>query len=108
MNSTPKSNRTTHTPAPWTVGDEDPNLQILVEGPQYSICRCHHHCVGAIELEMRANAHLIAAAPDLLEIAQTIVTICDSGNQNLAELACMETSPLVDAARAAIAKAEGR
>lgn len=55
-----------------------------------------------------AHERLIAAAPDLLDIARTIVAVCDSGNVEHAQLACMETSPLVDAARAAIAKAEGR
>jgi hypothetical protein len=56
----------TFTPGPWTVGDDDRNSQVVIEGPEFSICACHHHCVGSIEVEMRANAHLIAAAPDLL------------------------------------------
>ena len=56
-------------------------------------------------IELAANARLIAAAPDLLEIARAIVAICDIGKY--ADMACMEGSPLVDAARDAIAKAEG-
>ena len=56
-------------------------------------------------IELAANARLIAAAPDLLEIALAIVALCGLGKH--ADMACMEGSPLVDAARAAIAKAEG-
>lgn len=55
--------------------------------------------------ELEANARLIAAAPELLEIARAIVAVCDSGQH--ADMACMEGSPLVDAARDAIAKAAG-
>lgn len=55
----------THTKGPWQVGEDDPNGQAIVMGPHHEIATCWHHCVGSIEKEMRANARLIAAAPDL-------------------------------------------
>lgn len=54
--------------------------------------------------DARALAWLINCHLPLYGVSQTVVTICDSGNMELAQLACMETSPLVDAARAAVEK----
>lgn len=55
----------------------------------------------------KADARLIALAPEMFDVVRTIVAICDSGDTNLAQLACMENSPLVDQCRELIAKAEG-
>lgn len=51
-----------------------------------------------------ALAWLINCHRPLLDVARTVVAVCDSGKPHIAELACMETSPLVDAARAAVDK----
>jgi hypothetical protein len=90
----------THTPGPWVVGDDDDNGQVIVDGPSYSICRCHHHCVGTIELEMRANAHLIAAAPDLLAMLKHAEMLISGEFPH--------SWPIHSKIAAAIAKAEGR
>ena len=55
-----------HTPGPWRVDYLDRNGQAVVSGEHTEVATCWHHCVGALEKEMRANAPLIAAAPDLL------------------------------------------
>ena len=99
-----------HTPGPWLIewnaaqggeGHYITDSKDMVELSRIAAVLFHDDAVG----ETRANARLIAAAPDLFEIARAIVAVCDSGKY--AEMACMEGSPLVDAARAAIAKAEG-
>ena len=56
-----------HTPGPWYVGQDDTNGQAIVRGEHIEIATCWHHCVGSIEKEMRANARLIAAAPEMLD-----------------------------------------
>jgi hypothetical protein len=48
--------------------------------------------------EQKANAHLIAAAPDLLAALETLVRVHDTGQS---DFGCLEI------ARAAIAKAKG-
>ena len=93
-----------HTPAPWhfkklAMHDGGHVVMFTAQNGQ----RTHRlDCAGEFT---EADARLIAAAPDLLEIARAIVAICDIGKY--ADMACMEGSPLVDAARDAIAKAEG-
>ena len=57
-----------HTPGEWNVGALDKNDQRRVGSDNGRlIATCHHECVGALEIEMEANARLIAAAPELLE-----------------------------------------
>lgn len=63
---------TAWTPGPWEVGDDDHNGQAIVRGKHTEIATCWHHCVTSIEVEMRANARLIAAAPDLFEALEMI------------------------------------
>ena len=57
----------THTPGPWEIAEDDANGQAVVRGEHTEIATCWHHCVGSLEIEMRANARLISAAPELLE-----------------------------------------
>lgn len=99
-----------HTPGPWQIewnvaqggeGHYITDSNDMGELSRIAAVLFHDDADG----ETRANARLIAAAPDLLEIARAIVAVCDSGKH--ADMACMEGSPLVDAARDAIAKAEG-
>ena len=84
---------TTYSSGPWFVEYDDANGQAVVCSNGLEVATCWHHCVGSIEKEMRANARLIAAAPELLEALQYLVSLggCD----------CL------DPARAAIAKALG-
>ncbi len=60
------TDRAAHTPGPWAVTGLDQHAQRIVKGEHIEICTCWHHSVGALEKQMEANAHLIAAAPDLL------------------------------------------
>ena len=94
-----------HTPAPWhfkklAMHDGGHVVMFTAQNGQRT-----HRLDFAGEFK-EADARLIAAAPDLLEIARAIVAVCDSGKH--ADMACMEGSPLVDAARAAIAKTTRR
>lgn len=56
------------TKGPWHVAYIDENGQAVVSGEHTEVATCWHHCVTSIEQEMRANARLIAAAPDLLAL----------------------------------------
>jgi hypothetical protein len=63
--------------------------------------------------EMEANAHIIAAAPDLLEalkLAQSAVADFHSGMNTTrpSEETCERNERILGSIRAAIAKAEGR
>ena len=92
-----------HTPGPWSVRPSSNAKNgaawrdIVSDGQAFG--------PSYVGEALERDAYLIAAAPDLFEIARAIVAVCDSGKH--ADMACMEGSPLVDAARAAIAKAEG-
>jgi len=64
-----------HTPGPWAIVDRDDSLVIQTESPaktKYGASR--YACLGGFDrhddkqyAEAKANARLIAAAPDLLE-----------------------------------------
>ena len=91
-----------HTPGPWEVLPESDSH----EGPLIAECD-----LQSDEAQNRANARLIAAAPDLLEALRASVAATDreleAFRRNLGR------NPLVmpewlAGARAAIAKAEGR
>jgi hypothetical protein len=102
-----------HTPGPWigagpSFGDPLPRYttEIVTEweeedGESLSICTLpfHHH-----DDENEANALLIAAAPDLLEALRKVVALWD---HHASAHGDGIISPLHEAARAAIAKAEG-
>lgn len=53
----------------------------------------------------KSEALLVAQALPLYQIARAVVSICDGDHD--ASLACMEGSPLVDAARKAVSAVEG-
>jgi len=62
----------THTPGPWranlTRGKQGYSDSYNVSGPQYAICR-----MMGIDNEDKANALLVATAPDLLEAAKEVL-----------------------------------
>lgn len=91
---------------PWFVGELDKNGQVIVRNADIEIATCWHHCVGAIEKEMHANARIMAASPELLKALiraehklSAYVGVC-SGDKEL-------TETILPMSRAAIAKAEG-
>ena len=77
--------KSNHTPAPWSIGDEN-NLYIeicigdavanLGRQDRYGL-----HMAFSLE-QMRANARLIAAAPELLEVLSEMVEMVDIGDEH--------------------------
>jgi hypothetical protein len=100
-----------HTPGPWNryIGEEGP-IAISDSNPQpgkrKAIVRFGVGCIKGEEAE--ANAHLIAAAPDMLEELEeadaTICSLCKRLNPQHAECESCEER---EVRRAAIAKAKG-
>ena len=96
-------NQSTHTPGPWRMGRvQDPGNAAWYVTPQpkllADVCVVEFDCDTARRIEEHeANARLIAAAPELLEVLEGIVTRKDPEG----------FLPEYDKARAAIAKAKG-
>lgn len=91
-----------HTPAPWTIGfEKGVSCGLAERNPGYHIVTapCPPFAFGAAvaAVETEANAHLIAAAPELLVAAKQAVTAMEHAGVGFCE----------SALRAAIAKAEG-
>lgn len=110
-----------HTPGPWECSYDDENGHVIRMGSALGNSSNYEsqHLVeydhfiepdegdGSQFAEAAANARLMAAAPDLLDMARMIVMICDSGNVEHARLAMDDNSPLVGEARAWIAYVAG-
>lgn len=93
-------NESKHTPGPWFHYDDRSSTErheIVAMGKTVARVYCTNGC----EAEDKANARLIAAAPDLLEACEAM----------LEEMQVWETEqgehPAATLARAAIAKAKG-
>lgn len=89
-----------HTPGPWTVVGARTLKVWGGPSPRDVICEPWHVAVGS----RKANAHLIAAAPEMLEALSALVTHCAARDARDGFPACLE---LQDALRV-LAKAEGR
>ena len=105
--------RTEHTPGPWRFWDrgEDYTNSLITDASGASGIA---HLIGRIRgndvtiPEMRANARLIAAAPELLEALREMRCWIGNGKPAAKMGATCETlSGALDLADAAIAKAEG-
>ncbi len=82
-----------HTPGPWKPTYESDPYRLVDHTDGREIA-----AVSGVDNENRdANARLIAAAPDLLEALKGLLPMWESG----------VSEPWVEAAKAAIAKAEG-
>ena len=95
---------TDHTPGPWFLDDELPS------NPYSVLAR-----VGGEKIpisspsdrgDARADARLIAAAPELLNYLEIINRLASPNNRTLDEL-CRDLSSITDLARAGIRKAQG-
>lgn len=107
-----------HTPGPWAVAPSIsgqryyvysvkgfPGHHCIVEGPNYGIA----DVAGETEQECRANAHLIALAPELEEALRECIT--EPGSAGMQDgLGRMRRRLLAinDTARAVLAKLDGR
>ena len=92
---------TEHTPGPWEIEDHYHFSYRWISGPEHSQLAQVVWCMEDEDRspECEANAHLIAAAPDLLEALEALVL--DESKEYI-------PTRLWDAARAAIAKAKGQ
>jgi hypothetical protein len=92
---------TAHTPGPWNIQHD-----FNVFGGRRLVASAGGHSSNqhplAVDAENRANASLIAAAPDLLKAVRHLFA-CDMAGSSV-DFRCDGC----EAARAAIAKAEGR
>lgn len=106
---------TKHTPGPWSTHLVDDTVVIIPRRPLPQKFSTLGHSEVADEEDF-ANAHLIAAAPELYQALDDLLTdiIIAQGNMrdaakrdNRWEGCAEEIQPRIDAARAAIAKARG-
>lgn len=91
-----------HTSGPWSV--ETKGSRHFIDGEDGLTVAYLDRRGVRDEKEIEANAHLIAAAPDLLTALVALVGEYDLGEVDLEP----EDLAKLEAARAAIAKAEGR
>lgn len=91
-----------HSEGPWSVAGFD-KTTVLKNNVTPSIAICYD-VSGANGEEAKANARLIAAAPDLLAALQLCQQLFDGDWERLNMSAC----EICDAARAAIEKAGGK
>lgn len=88
-----------HTPGPWKPDPVDPLVVMGSDADERVVADCGHAIVMGDEQAV-ANAHLIAAAPELLAACKEFVRKCDHGEaRSIRSYAEMS---------AAITKAEGR
>ena len=110
---------TKHTPGPWSITkaykcNHSPDYFGAIFGPKGKFPR-PGEAYGRTREEAQANAHLIAAAPELLESAENLlagfihVDGDTKGNKARTDifLRCPEMGDLCARMREAIAKAEG-
>ena len=105
-----------HTPGPWEVESPmDHELWIVEAGKQAYEWRVIAGCpwpddIGGISRkQVKANAHLIAAAPDMRDALVGLAPILATAESNASGNPEWEAvSAKVNAARAAIAKATGQ
>jgi hypothetical protein len=102
-----------HTPGPWAFfGDNNYGGTVEI-GPKVTVSvdrADRFDCSLVISREeMEANGRLIAAAPDLLALARLVVSeTTEDENGDMPNHPRGALLTLLDAARATIAKAEGR
>ncbi len=85
-----------HTPGPWVVKRRETSLVVRAQARS-------HASVAIIARKNRANANLIAAAPDLLSALRVLLNTSECSCEGECVADCTHVI-----ARAAIAKAEGR
>lgn len=99
--------QTKHTPGPWTLSKTDDYvIEAVKAGSPYEVCT--YMVDSDNEAEDLANARLIAAAPDLLDVVQLIIKEWEKPTEGVqvGELIARLSQYSVEA-RAAIAKATG-
>lgn len=98
-----------HTPGPWVLDDRGCKYIVSKAGDGYitrDVCRMDGSTMASVA--QTANAHLIAAAPELLEALEKLAVLADAFSVSgvyFGEIP--EHSQAIDAAYTAIAKAKG-
>jgi hypothetical protein len=92
-----------YTPGPWKVTDDFEEMLVCDERGEELVNVCNEKFFTGEPLPAAENAALIAAAPDLLE---ALKTLADFARANIGTMD-MDDLCAYEAARAAIAKAEG-
>jgi hypothetical protein len=92
-----------HTPGPWAFDDADPRTRFVIRSAGGTVVAVASPLPHAPDFpEREANAHILAAAPDLLAALERLdYGIGNGADDNEWNAACEQ-------ARAAIAKARGR
>lgn len=93
------------TPAPWNY---DGNVRGAVEGSIDDLVASVYPMHYENAEEMKANAHLIAAAPELLESLIELVSAMERYEIDVDERAPVKHTEMMNKAKAAIAKALGQ
>lgn len=103
LHSTPEDagRRPRHTPGPWRVGNVDRTTPTVLSGGRL-IAEVHDLCIPSEHADDVANAHLIAAAPDLLEACLHALSTVKRWDKT-----GIPQPTLLRSLRDAIAKAEG-
>jgi len=105
--------RATHTPGPWAVERPYGEPGMYVAAPSSAlVCKLYpvdgRYVADQLE-SVEANARLIAAAPELLAALRGLFEHCAMVHKQWGEGSnAREAEAAEDAARAALAKAEGR
>ena len=109
---------TKHTQGPWVIDWNVARLDIFSSEAKVLVASLRRSALSEnIDEAARANARLIAAAPELYDALRELLTDMVIAQGNMRKAAkrdpawegCAEIiQPRVDAARAAIAKAEGK
>ena len=100
-----------HTPGPWTVNSHPNHQMACIHGP-YTVAGGFSANIATLKYDddsedeerAAANAHLIAAAPELLTALKAMIAPMEGMD---ADKFIPETAARLKAARLAIAKAEG-
>lgn len=95
-----------HTPGPWKVGSTIALRHRVIDGKANEVATMK----GEFELEKQANAHLIAAAPEMLEALENALAWIDRSHKYGSDMESSRLSCLLDASGIlsdAIKKARG-
>lgn len=99
----------THTKGPWDIGGVNggglPHTVYCDDATGSAVAKCDFEFVNRSKEELRANARLIAAAPDLLEALEMSLQAYDYGHTG--PKATIRIAKFEEKASAAIAKAKG-
>lgn len=78
---------------------DEPNQDIVISSNHMNICKVHiDDCCTMHNKELKANAHLIAAAPQMYELLEVIMNILN-GEDALSEVSSDDIAKLLTKAR---------